>query len=459
MPSTIWSRVREATTRFAIPRRHGSRTPGRSTGLGLFLLVFVTYFVYLRLFGDRTFWYDSGHYFACVSSFSLDRYHVALRGYSFPYICWSLRQLAEWRNADPVVVFWVFSSMVFAWLGTVVVPRLAKFAFYRASTSVRSVLLFNALVFFFFRGNASYPLTDFPAVAALLTAIWLVVTSYRAFFVGLTCALAMNFRPVYAIAALPLGLLVIHRLVLAWRNRSWLFAVGYGCAFAIGLAVVLGPQAYINRHNFGRLSFMPPTDLAFGRSLYSEQIQGGLRIQKYETNVGPDLPRASVSFADPSGAALVAEHPVSADRDILRLILDKPFKFVAIYTRHLFNGLDVKYPSTYIQHFAATSWLFSLLNYAVIFVFLEAISGSWHIGADWLPRIGVLATVLAPIAAVIPSAVEVRFFLPLHLLMYSVVAFRRYSWPLRVTPGQLVRFAAFVALCFAMSDSAYACIR
>ena len=75
----------------------------------------------------------------------------------------------------------------------------------------------------------------------------------------------------------------------------------------------------------------------------------------------------------------------------------------------------------------------------------------------------VLAALLLPCAAVVPTAIEVRFLLPLHLLIYGLVAF---GWPAHWTPryarnlpnraAWLVAYAGFVGGCFLLSASAHA---
>ncbi len=347
-----------------------------------------------------------------------------------------------------------------ATLGTIIVPLLVMSTVPECKPGFWHILAFNVLVFLYFRGYASYPLTDVPALAALLGALCLIKISAAGLLPGLLLGLAINFRPVYLIAAVPVFVLVAWRARYSWRNHLKSAAVNRCGAFVVGLCLVLGPQVYINQHNFDRLSLMPPTDIVYGQGLYLYQLQTGIGVQKLEGNVGVEYPDPQVHFMEPTGKSIVASENARSYGELLRLYSKYPIEFMAIYARHLFSGLDVKFPTVYIKNPYLKYWWLSLINYSMIFVFLSTCTNVAKLRVDRVAFGAVVAAPLLLVLAAVPTTVEVRFFLPLHLLIYAVVTMggtsesRRWTWSV----GKAILFCAFLIICCTLSDNAYACM-
>jgi len=425
-----------------------------------FAIVCAGYFAFLMTSADPVFHYDAGVYWGSVTSYSLNDYHLPYRGYSFPYLCFLMRQLAGWLHLDERVVFWSFSSLLMATLGTIIVPTLVKIAVPACKPRFWRLLAFNGLVFLFFRGHANYPLTDIPALCALLGALCLVKTSVYGILPGLLLGLAVNFRPVYLIAGIPVSVLLLWRLRHTWRNHSKSSVYAHCAGFVLGLCLVIGPQVYINHHIYQRTSLFRPADLVYGQDLYFFQLQVGFGLQKFETNVGTEYPDSQVIFGDPTGKSIAASQRISSYGDIVRLYAKYPVEFVTIYARHLFSGLDVKFPSVYIKNPYEKNWWLSLINYSIIFLFLSACRKLSQLRTDRMVLAAVVAAPMLLTLAVIPVAVEVRFFMPLHLMMYAVVTLggTEESNQSRWSAGKFILFGAFLVVCCTLSDSAYACM-
>ncbi len=425
-----------------------------------FVIVFTGYLAYLMTSADRVFWYDAGVYWGTVRSYSLNDYGLSYRGYSFPYICFLIRQLAAWLHLDEQIAFWTFSSLLMATLGTIIVPTLVKTTAPACKPRFWSILAFNGLVFLFFRGYANYPLTDIPALAVLLGALCLINTSADGILPGLLLGLAVNFRPVYLIAGIPCSVLLVWRARDAWRSHPKASVYAKCAGFVLGLCLVLGPQVYINHHIYQRTSLFPPADIVYGKNLYLFQLQTGFGLQKLEGNVGTIYPDSQVIFGDPTGKTIAASQKIDSYADIIRLYTKYPLEFVAIYARHLFSGLDVKFPSVYIKNPYEKNWWLALINYSIIFLFLAACRNIAQLRVDRIAFTAVVAAPVLLILAVIPTAVEVRFFMPLHLLMYAVVTLggneesSRWRWSI----SKFILFGAFLIVCCTLSDSAYACM-
>jgi hypothetical protein len=142
-------------------------------------------------------------------------------------------------------------------------------------------------------------------------------------------------------------------------------------------------------------------------------------------------------FLDPRGLQLLHVEPfsdprVAIDRNrvdlrsYLRLVAAHPLFFTSAYARHIFNGLDIAYPTPYVTRLALRSMPFALVNYLMLGVALVgAVTFSRRIRVRedaW--RLSVLAVFAMPAFVAIPTAVEPRFLLPLWMLACGLAAFR-----------------------------------
>jgi hypothetical protein len=148
---------------------------------------------------------------------------------------------------------------------------------------------------------------------------------------------------------------------------------------------------------------------------------------------------------------VAAEHlaEIDAPAQYLRLVLRHPATVAGAYGRHLFAGLDISHPTPYLKRWEP-SVLRQLLNYSLWF---------WAGLVAWrrrptLREALVLAALLLPCLAVIPMSMEVRFLLPLHLLLLALVAFGRWpGWAFRGRQAFATGlvFGGFLLSCFALS--------
>lgn len=235
-----------------------------------------------------------------------------------------------------------------------------------------------------------------------------------------------------------------------------------GCAcFMLGLGLGLGPQLYVNHHRFQRMSVLPPTDIDYGKNLYLWQLEEGLKMQRYETNIGHSYPDSSVAFHDRVGTAIlssVAPSGLKSYSDWLSLWKSSPHSLVALYGRHLFNGMDVVYPTAYLESPHERPFLMPIVNYALLFLFLASIRDRLSIVLRSPALLAVVGSLVLPVAAAVPTAVETRFFLPLHSLVYATLSFGGAASIVRAryaTLGVFVRFVLFLLFCCAMSSATF----
>ncbi|MFD1470095.1 hypothetical protein ACFQ48_17840 [Hymenobacter caeli] len=400
-------------------------------------LVLALYAAYLPWSGADQLPFDAGEYWGLAATFfkpglrfSLLHYAAPLRGYLGPLLLVPGRVLC-YATGWPAVA----GAQVLGVLWATLLFGVAGPAAWAAATG-RALrggawLLSVALGFVFWRGYFSYSLQDAPALALLLLALAaLARPGWRwAALGGLLLAATLNLRPIY-LASVPgtLGWLW-------WRGRG----AGRGptagrwVALAAGAALVLLPQAAINYTHFGQAT---PLVLATdgGRlPLYLKKLNWGMTYQRYESSIDP-AHWGSAIFADPAGMRLMQAAPngvFNSYREYAWFAVRHPLAVGACCARHLFNGLDVWYPTPYPYRLHPLGLgAAQLLNYAVLALGLAQLlrrsrRAAPGPGAGWA-----LLALGLPVALVIPTLMECRYLLPLHLLLLTAAAdgFRPRRW-------------------------------
>ncbi len=437
------------------------------------LVLLVVYGVYLPLSGYHRFYFDSTHYwvygqqFFKTGSFSLLSYTNSLRGYVFSLLLAPFAVAQPHLGPTPSQFMKPLGALTAALFYGALGPALWRAAAGPAAPVVGlgRRLVFGAVGFVVWRDYFNFPLSDFPALFALGVALWALLAWpgwCGAVLAGLAVGVAVNMRPVFQ-AALPfVGLLALWpgRAGAGPRWAGWARTAG----FVVGLALVLAPQFYINAHNFG---VRTPWVLAYRQGdiggLLEKQLQWGLQYQKYESNVGPDYPISEMFFRDVRGRVLLAGTGLShfdSPAQYLALALRQPVGVAGVWLRHLFNGLDVQYPTPYITRVYAPSGLLPWVNYTVLLAGALVLLRWGRRGAvpwrAWL----VLTALLMPCMGALPVAMECRFLLPLQVVLSAAAAFGAH--PVRAWRGAsragraagAVGYLAFLGLAFAASARA-----
>ncbi|SHL85233.1 hypothetical protein [Hymenobacter psychrotolerans] len=410
-------------------------TPGfwqREWPLWLRILVVVSlYGGYFLLGGGLTgerMPYDAGHYWELAVSFqrqhkafSLLYFDTPTRGYlaallHFPaLIIRFFTSCTMPQAAKAMGVVW--AAALFAWL----IPALWRQLVPGRVAGIRWLLLV-LLAFVFWRDHFSFTMIDMPALALLLLALWACGRRGLGWWLvaGLCLAAAFNSRPMY-LAAVPPAL----ALAGWWSWQHGRRVVGRWALLLVGLGLALAPQLAINR-----LHFQQNTPLVLARvsdtqqePLYLKQLTWGTRLLRYDADLSKRL-----FFVDPAGLQVLREAGISqytSYGQFFSIALRNPLDYGWRYLRHLFNGLDVQQPAPYLlRDYGPERHLLQMLNYMALGLALSVIVGSRT--GRWLswPRALVLLALLLPCAVAIPTAIESRFVLPLHLLLLAVAAFR-----------------------------------
>lgn len=355
------------------------------------------------------------------------------RGYVYPMLLMPLRWISD-ASPDPMRMLRVSQAVIYGILLPLLVPAVFQAAF-GGRVSLLRRLVPVVLLAVLFPGLLVYPLSDAPALLMMLGAVLCCIhaidaTTFARASVMSACAgvltgAAYNTRPIYLFCLLGVGLF----LALGDRRkrtvRSRFVAVA---SFAVGVLLVALPQAVINKRTYGMAS---PTVITGGNNnLFANQLVWGITMQRYETSLGPV---ATAIYLDPAGMKLLEKIDYTQLASIpryLRFTLQNPVEFAGLYFRHVVNGLDARDGQIYTAIPSPQRNGVALLNFCVLAFSLLVARTIPRQSADstlripgWTRRSTILLGILLlPVAAIVPGAVETRFFLPLHLIAYCVIS-------------------------------------
>jgi hypothetical protein len=452
-----------------------------------FALVFVFIFLLLLIMNlwqrKFIFYFDSKYYWGLADSFdkngkfSLLNFDSSLRAYVFPLIIYTIRKIAVLIGAPQFQFYEFVMSLVYAGFLAVLVPAFIHLLFKKEILLV-NIITFCILALSFHKDLFFYPLSDLLSFSFLVMGVYLIIKFTNHLWVivpaWLSLGMASLIRPSYLIT-LPvifIWCIYFYRKELSLGLGSILIRLA---CILIGLILVYIPQIAINKSQFGTLSPFVQTQRSIGNDLFMLQLGSGIEIQKYETNIGKNYPVAPVNFLDKQGeSVLIKSGYKKADETIgpaislkftqyLNLVISYPFDFICIYARHLFNGLDIVYNTTYIKNVYSGSLLLRFFNYSLWFLISSYIAKrfvlqKFQVDQLLLPFIFALPSILS-----IPTAIEVRFMLPVHLMAYALLSFWILPEFFKLSPSQkknvIMKYAmwyvVFLVTCFMISSDTY----
>ena len=356
------------------------------------------------------------------------------RGYLYPLLLAPARWLTAALGENTLQPYRVFSSLVYAALLTLVLPRMF-IELFGGTVSLTRRLVPCLLLATVFPGVITHPVSDLPALMLCWGAV-AAVQRWRdgpgdaqgglLFGAGMLAAAAFNTRSIYLFALLPLLAVVLATGKATPLGRRAVHAL----VFIAGACLVTLPQVVINKQAHAIFSPNPSP----GRDLFAFQLFLGLEVQRYETTIHLDGKFAGVPFIDRAGRRLMDKPGVDEERrslgNYLGILRDYPLDMLGVYGRHLVNGLDVRDGKLYVSRQSSTRdgkslYGFSLLALATWILLAPAAQRrppDWQAPSPnpWLWT-GIL---LLPVAAITPGAVETRFFLPVFILAFCTIAYK-----------------------------------
>lgn len=439
----------------------------RADAAAAFGVAFVAMLIVALLQGEKPFYYDSGIYwglgdrFVKDGAFSLTNFDDPLRGYLLPLIYHGLAGLSDGLGWSPSSLAKIFNAALFALIATILAPRFASLAWPEQRWGAWRRLGVAAVLLLFWRSYLNFPLSDFPALAAVLLALVAVSRPERPGWMlvaGISTGVALNMRPAY-ILAIPVVLALI--AFAWWRQRGTPHASVARRALCVvllllGFVAISLPQSLATHRHHEQWSFVPGA----AAGLSSLQFTEGMRLQRYETFVGPGQPGPSMRYEDATGNRILDERgdeTIDDAGEYLGVLASHPIDMAGLLVRHVINGLDQRYPSPYVETLDTGSqrWL-RLLGFLLVFLALARVV--WPAARRGLGR----ALWRYPVALLLcaststVSAVETRFLLPVYLLAYLLVLAP--GWPnplasaqplgarLRTVATLLAGFALYMAV-------------
>ncbi|UOQ99764.1 hypothetical protein MUN81_09755 [Hymenobacter sp. 5317J-9] len=429
--------------------------------MGVILLAYLYYLPttdYLTLHYDANSYWDLSKQHFASGHFSFLSSYDPLRGYLFPLLLSPLVKLVDsqqWQTLSVTrVVGAGLAAVLFGWS----VPALWQTITGGPPVGVIRRLVFAALGFALWRNYFNFCLTDFPAMLALCVSLTCLLGKQRIWLglcAGMAIAAALNLRPVFQAALPAVALLAL----LPPPGQGWKWAAARFGAFGLGMALLLAPQLYFNSYHMGVNVPWVLTSPPGTPSLYIQQLEWGLTMQKYETNVGDDYRYSNMVFIDQEGRDLLHQNVylhLTGVTQYVHLLQQYPLPLVGVWFRHVFNAMDVQYPTPYIRYVFTPTWKLAWLNYSIWWACLLLVVRIRRPLSGWPRLMIVVAALLLPCAAVVPTAIECRYLLPLHLLLSAAVAFsaRPVAWWRSVTNRQ--RAAALALYAVVITSAFYA---
>lgn len=416
---------------------------------------------------SATYWYSNATFFK-NGSFNFTNYDVSYRGYFFPLFLMPAHALSKILGGYDFLLYNLFAAVGHSFFIVVILPLLIKETFYK-EIKLYMIIAFYAMIMFFYYGYIVFPLTDLWAIYFFCSAILIVKTQkfglWGVAFAGVILGLTCNTRPIY-LCLVPL--FIIYTLL---QNSSANRRVAVFLILIFGVYLAWLPQVIINKANYNTYSPLIQTHLTFGDGLYFTQLNLGFIVEKYESDVSKPPDQQAVYYYNRRALSIIEKEqlppqkPFKDKSSIIELFAKYPVDFFRIYSSHIFNAMDIKYPECYTSDYYRSRLLFSLINYTVIFIGLVLLFVNYKtifnaVFYDW-KNILLLSMVLLPVILTTPTQLEVRFFLPIHLALYAACCFGAY--PHRTFFKErsnylsiILSYVIFVGFCFYISSQTVA---
>jgi len=404
----------------------------------------VTFIFYLaqksinaRVFlGDaKDYWYLSSY----IWDFSFPK---NLRGYFFPLLLSPAKYLSESMPQFGYLPLRILQAVAYSYSLCILFPDLFVKIFGGTSSLPRRLVV-PCLVAIFFPGLISYPLSDLPAFTLTISSIYLLLSADKktshtwmysiVFVAGILAYGACNTRPIYIFT---LAALVLAIPLVIFKSHALSTKILATLIFVVGAAICSTPQTMINIKHFDKPSPFVISNIG-ETSLFATQLKWGITIQRYETLLDVEKEKVSgIYYFDPAGEEFFKKYKMTETTATvpwyIGMVFAEPLEFSRIYLKHFINGIDTRDHEVYTTspsnekniRSAISISLFFLGLFFLVRAILEPSLDPSKARTQAISRFFWAMVLVIPVAAIIPGAIETRFFLPLQVLCYGALAFK-----------------------------------
>ncbi|MGK9145091.1 hypothetical protein KXR77_16505 [Xanthomonas euvesicatoria] len=399
-----------------------------------FIVAAAIFFIAQLIIDARDFTGDAGAYWALSSAIINGTFPQTIRGYAYPLLLTPFRLVFDQSQPAGLLSLKIGQSIGYAYTFSILLPNLYRSIFGEKLSTARR-LIPSTLIASVFPGLISYPLSDAPSLGLMALSVYITVNSIRSkslyglFAAGLICYLTYNIRTIYLFSFIALAIVSATFFAKDIQHRAFALAT-----FLAGSLIGALPQIAINHTHHATMSPLVVTDVR-GASLFARQLTWGMVVDRYETYIDPGTAKATPTFyANQRGAALLEKNGGFVKNQsfirMLAIMAKHPITFFQIYLRHTASALDARDGEVYTKQPSAEKNPRSIL-FLIIVTFGITQLGKAIFFAPSQQTVSARAlytlTLLAPCIAIIPGAIETRFFLPLYCLAYCALAFQEIS--------------------------------
>ena len=394
-----------------------------------------------KLLFDASNYYSLSQSFIHDGHFSFSNYSVSLRGYFFPLLIMLITKVGGIMQLSPSQSMSVISSLFAALIFTVIIPNFL-IRKNTGKTLILRILLFS-LFMLFWSDLVYYPLSDlwgfgFAVIsAALINKIVsekhkLAHLVFYSLGLGLSFYAAYNTRTGY-LFAVPVQLIIYTFYYIKQKKRKRNLVISLAL-IAFGMFALAVPQMLINSVQNQSLSPLVNTVVGQEQTLYAGQIKAGLAISRYETMapMKEEGLKGALYFIDDAGEQLSAQFEAAFSQgklSLIKFIFANFFDLAGIYMRHFINILFMPFNQVYISKLYFLNNIFMLLSYTLTFgaftyMIWAAFEHKMQKNAAVSMHVWLFASWVLVSLATLPGIVEMRFFMPMYVVIYAVFLFR-----------------------------------
>ncbi|RON53525.1 hypothetical protein BK665_14065 [Pseudomonas frederiksbergensis] len=397
----------------------------------------------------------------------------SIRGYFYPLMLAPSRAIFNVLPNSGYIATHISQALFFSFSLTIALPYVFS-NIVGGNVTLTRRLVVPFLVAFFFPALIAYTLSDLPALCLIIISTALIILAKKqdtpirsltyVLLAGVLAYGAYNTRTIYLftfIALVP----IIPTLAFTGKSNRWKAIIT--ASFIFGSTLAATPQSLINLQHLNSLTPLVIANVK-GSSLFASQLKWGITIQKVEGVHNPEAGATfAIYYADPIGLQLAETYKYKETTPTLgwyvNLLFSEPVSFLKIYTKHFINGIDVRDPDVYTKGLSKENNLRSIASISIVLLglvclaFLTTKKSQPRNHTAYISQTGSrliwLTAILLPVFAIIPSAIETRFFLPVHVLAYCAIAFGLSKECIKSTPATVliltgVLYAAAVSACY-----------